>query len=348
MFSLKGRETTPLYFRVIKVDPNSFEEGIRKFLGVPESDGGAGDKASRSLGTFRLFRQVCDKLGVDMSGGKSIFYGDREGSLLVYATLDDLDKIENWIRATYTAAAQLNIKAVFLQLSKAQAQSFWEEFGYTNLPASSGSVRTTTLTDSEAQALSRRWESQGGTHILGRAQVTTLDGRQVQVSVQDVLAMVTRDAQGQAKPGNVSLGPTLDVIPYVSADGFSVQMTLIPSLAEFIGYDDPGPFANLIQTIPPAGSSVPVSTQAPLPHFRIRQVTTSVNVWDGQTVAVGNFTTKDMNTLKEQDPALADLPIVGRLFRNEPAATNNTEVLVFVTPRIIDPAGNPIHSPPSE
>ena len=33
------------------------------------------------------------------------------------------------------------------------------------------------------------------------------------------------------------LGPVLDVIPYVSADGFTIQMTIIPTLKEFIGYD---------------------------------------------------------------------------------------------------------------
>jgi general secretion pathway protein D len=36
---------------------------------------------------------------------------------------------------------------------------------------------------------------------------------------------------------SVPLGPTLDVIPYVSADGYSVQMTIIPSIVEFLGYD---------------------------------------------------------------------------------------------------------------
>jgi Flp pilus assembly secretin CpaC len=41
-----------------------------------------------------------------------------------------------------------------------------------------------------------------------------------------------------------------------------------------------------------------------------------------------------------------DIPVIGRLFRNEISRGDNMDVLVFVTPVIIDPAGNPIHVMP--
>ena len=41
----------------------------------------------------------------------------------------------------------------------------------------------------------------------------------------------------------IPLGPVLDVIPYVCADGYTIQMTIIPTYTEFLGYDDPGGFA---------------------------------------------------------------------------------------------------------
>jgi general secretion pathway protein D len=139
-------------------------------------------------------------------------------------------------------------------------------------------------------------------------------------------------------------GPTLDVVGYVSADGYSVQMTLIPSLMEFIGYDDPGPFATILEAASGLGPSTPVTAVLPLPHFRIRQVTTCVNVYDGQTVVLGGLISENVAKMKDQVPILGDLPVVGRLFRNEINQMQKKNLLMFVTPTIIDPAGNRLHS----
>ena len=73
-------------------------------------------------------------------------------------------------------------------------------------------------------------------------------------------------------------GPILDVIPYVLADGYTLNLTLIPSLTEFNGYDTApaitfGGNANNLAVLPVI-----------LPDFTVRQVITTVNVWDGQTV----------------------------------------------------------------
>src|SRR4029077_11221428 len=84
-------------------------------------------------------------------------------------------------------------------------------------------------------------------------------------------------------------GPTMDVIPYVSADGFSIQMTIITSITEFLGYDDPGAFVPTAQSISggSTGGGIPLTAQLPLPRFRLREVVTSAIVWDGQTVVLG-------------------------------------------------------------
>jgi general secretion pathway protein D len=139
-------------------------------------------------------------------------------------------------------------------------------------------------------------------------------------------------------------GPTLDVIPTVSADGFSVQMVLIPSIMTFVGYDNPGPFATILEASSSLGVAAPVTAVLPLPHFTIRQVTTSVNVWDGQTVVLGGLISENVAKMKDEVPILGDLPIVGRLFRNEINQTLKKNLLIFVTPTIIDPAGNRAHS----
>ena len=141
-------------------------------------------------------------------------------------------------------------------------------------------------------------------------------------------------------PTPIPLGPTIDVIPYVSADGYTIQMTMIPSLVEFLGYDDPGQFIIQAQQ----GTGLPITAVLPLPRFRIRSVTTSCIVWDGQTIVLGGLITDNVTRVKDQLPVLGDLPFVGRLFRSEQNKSSKANLLIFVTPTILDPAGNRVHT----
>src|SRR6185369_12614188 len=112
----------------------------------------------------------------------------------------------------------------------------------------------------------------------------------------------------------VEVGPILDVVPYVLSDGYTINLTVIPSLTEFLGYDKP-PYPNAVHV------AVPVV----LPKFRTRQIVTTLNVWDGQTVVLGNF----LNDGKE---------VTGQ------PSVDDKELLVFITVTIIDPAGNRVHA----
>jgi general secretion pathway protein D len=195
-----------------------------------------------------------------------------------------------------------------------------------------------------------------------------LSGRQAQVQIVDIRTIVTSvnlnqtaagtgnqtggAVVGQPGGGGVApssnyntqplpFGPILDVIPYVSADGYTVQMTIIPTITEFVGYDDPGGFVPQAQAVSGGGAiGQPLSAQLPLPRFRVRQVTTHAIVWDGQTVVLGGLIGEDVSRLKDKVPVLGDLPWVGKLFRSESSTTRKKNLVIFVTPTIIDPAGN--------
>ncbi|MGY8656422.1 MAG: type II secretion system protein GspD, partial [Verrucomicrobiia bacterium] len=142
----------------------------------------------------------------------------------------------------------------------------------------------------------------------------------------------------------VPLGPTLDVLPYVSSDGFSVQMTLIPNFTEFIGFDDPGPFVPQAQSVAAGVAGVPLTSVLALPRFRVRSVVTSAIIWDGQTIVLGGLLSEDVRNIKDKIPVLGDLPILGRLFRSESKSTSKKNLIIFVTPTIVDPAGNRVNT----
>jgi general secretion pathway protein D len=120
-------------------------------------------------------------------------------------------------------------------------------------------------------------------------------------------------------------------------------MTLIPSLTEFLGYDDPGQFIPQAQSIAGSTLGTPLTAQLPLPRFRARTVITSCIVWDGQTVVLGGLIAEDVQKIKDKVPVLGDIPLLGRFFRSEAMSTIKKNLIIFVTPTIIDPAGNRVH-----
>lgn len=137
----------------------------------------------------------------------------------------------------------------------------------------------------------------------------------------------------------IPFGPVLDVIPYVSADGYSIQMSIVPTLTEFLGYDTD--VSQTFQTI--VGNQQLQPT--PLPRFRVRQVVTSAIVWDGQTIVLGGLIAENVTKSKDKIPVLGDIPFLGRLFRSERSTSEKRNLVVFVTPKLIDPAGNRVHTP---
>jgi general secretion pathway protein D len=134
------------------------------------------------------------------------------------------------------------------------------------------------------------------------------------------------------------LGPTLDVLPFVLSDGYTINLTLIPSDVEFGGYSTP-------PVLPAFPTSIPVVQIPPiLPVFTIRSVVATVNVWDNQTVVLGGLITSTVQTTKDEVPVIGDLPVIGRLFQSQSKSTVKQNLMIFVTALIVDPAGNRVHS----
>jgi general secretion pathway protein D len=136
----------------------------------------------------------------------------------------------------------------------------------------------------------------------------------------------------------VETGPVLDVVPYVLSDGYTINLTLVPSLTDFNGYETPPAIPNVT-----AGLNV-VQLPVLLPLFTVRQVVTTVNVWDNQTVVLGGLVSSTINSTLDKVPVIGDLPLVGRLFQSQSKASVKKNLMIFVTPTIVDPAGNRVHS----
>jgi general secretion pathway protein D len=65
-----------------------------------------------------------------------------------------------------------------------------------------------------------------------------------------------------------------------------------------------------------------------------------VTVFDGSTVALGGLIREDVQEVQDKVPIVGDLPYIGRLFRSNSEQHLRRNLVIFVSARLIDPAGN--------
>lgn len=71
------------------------------------------------------------------------------------------------------------------------------------------------------------------------------------------------------------------------------------------------------------------------PDVDRRHIENEVRVSDGQTVILGGLRKKQSNDKEEKIPFLGDIPLFGKLFGSSKLSTHNTEMFIFITPKII-------------
>ena len=71
------------------------------------------------------------------------------------------------------------------------------------------------------------------------------------------------------------------------------------------------------------------------PDVDRRHIENEVRVSDGQTVILGGLRKKQSNDTEEKIPFLGDIPLFGKLFGSSKLANHNTEMFIFITPKIV-------------
>jgi len=144
---------------------------------------------------------------------------------------------------------------------------------------------------------------------------------------------------------NRDLGVTLEVEPQVGADNYTIELNLSPEVVEFegfINYGSPivGPTYNPVTFTIGTYEITPNVINQPI--FSTRKVTTSVSIWDGQTVALGGLIREDVQKAQDKVPILGDIPLAGRLFRSDVSQKIKRNLIIFVTARLMDAEGRPV------
>lgn len=242
------------------------------------------------------------------------------------------------------------------------------------------------FTDPQFQVVIRALNQKKGIDLLSAPKITTKSGQRAVIEIVREFRYPTQftepkvpDIQGRGSSTSTSttialpvVGPstpsnfetrntgvTLEVEPVVGPDGVTIDLNLVPQVVEFEGFIN---YGSPIKTVNPAllGFSpttlLGTTTQAITltdnvinqPIFSTRKVTTSVSVWDGQTVVLGGLMREDVQKVEDRTPFLGDIPMVGRLFRTNVDQHIKRNLIIFVTARLVNPAGQPVNQTQEE
>ncbi len=194
------------------------------------------------------------------------------------------------------------------------------DLGYGGLVLSAGSESVSVLI--RALAARRR------IHVLSRPQIRTLDNQQAMIQVGQQVPIVDGvniSTTGSSNPviRQDQAGIILKVTPRISPDEVIV-MEVAAEKSAFI-----------------PGLGVPVFTDVKTggvirsPVKDVITAQTTVSIPNGQTIVLGGMITSTDDVIERKVPGLGDLPVIGHAFRHDIATTRRTELLIFLTPRIV-------------
>ena len=126
---------------------------------------------------------------------------------------------------------------------------------------------------------------------------------------------------------------SLQVIPSVAYNDDLIYMEINPTIRELIGFRDSGD-----QSI--AGDTT-VLGSAPIqqPEFSERQISTKLQVRNGQTIVLGGLIEETHDRNRRGIPGIQDVPGLGRLFRSDSKSLDRGKLMIFISAHIIDPQG---------
>ncbi len=161
----------------------------------------------------------------------------------------------------------------------------------------------------------------GDARILSDPRITTISGRTATIRAGDNITVQTQTA-GSATTGittqlqTFQTGVSLDITPVIDAGNF-ISLTLHPVVNNLSGYN-----------------------AQQIPQISTRDTQTTVGLMADQTLVIGGLIEDSRSSTVTKIPLLGDLPLVGRAFRNTQITAERDELIITVTPHIIEPGAS--------
>jgi type IV pilus assembly protein PilQ len=256
----------------------------------------------------------------------------RSNSIILQEIPDNLEAVIGYINELDKPARQIKISAQLLEISSKGLEELgvnWKATGtyttddggrsYTQTGEVLGDRSADVLGRYSVTAMQRGWNvealveaivSDGKGKIIAHPEITTLENNEARIQMGQKVPIKQFDESGNVVIKFEEVGTILKVTPHITAEN-QILMHLIPERSTY-QFDPNGVIINT------------------------NNAETRVIVENGQTAVIGGLTTQDESTNEVGVPILKDIPLVGILFKFKTKSTETRDLVIFVTPTIVE------------
>lgn len=206
---------------------------------------------------------------------------------------------------------------------KFHGMNFKSDFDISSSATKTGKFAIGSLTRDNYTFLIQALQTFGDTETLAGPQLAAVNGEEATILIGTKEAYVTSTvSQAQSTTTTseditfIDVGVKLKVKPEINRDGY-VKMTVTPEVSS-------------------VGRTLTTANNNSIPIVDTTNTTTTVLVKDGYTVLIGGLIKDELSKSVSKFPLLGDIPWVGSIFRNVDDKRVKTELVVLLTPHIID------------
>ena len=262
-----------------------------------------------------------------------------DNSLLVFSTVDGFNLVKEIVKNLDIAPRQVSIKVEFVTASVSDIDNFGINFSLIPvpsvqanftpaLPSTAGGSGANTTPNSYIQFQYGNVAAQlfallqnSRSKLVSAPIISTTNNVPAYINFTQTIPFQTQNTTIVPNGGTVTttqqniqyINTYLPVIPRINGDD-TVTLDLQPTISAPIG-------------TPQNGQPAPTSTQ---------NLQTTRTVRSGETMVLGGLVSKTEAYAQSKIPLLGDLPILGSFFRSRTKNNSDSELLIFVTPTIID------------
>lgn len=284
-----------------------------------------------------------DRLTIDYATNSLVLYGTAVEAAKIQALLDELD----------VPYQQVSLEAEVVAINKEKSKDLGIEWSWEATPqtAEHTAAKTEVVYDkagnpvgthiTEAATVTRKSNSgviqfgrnpegypyefyyqakinalisNGNAKVLAKPKVSTLNGKQAQILIGDrIPVLVEKVENGETKTTTeyVDAGIKLVYTPRINTDGL------------------------ITVDVRTEVSSPTLVSEMKAYKITTREAETTVRLKDGETMVIGGLIGSTESEAKKAVPFFSDIPILGALFKNQSKSKSETEVVIFLTPRIV-------------
>ncbi len=250
--------------------------------------------------------------------------GDSASTIVMYGQAADIARAKTLLNDLDKPSAQIAIEVTITEIGSNQSKDIginwsWNDLTLTESAASGIRFGRFTKEPNTITGALAALAANDNAHLLAQPNISVIDGGYADILIGDrilfpKLVGYTQFGTPMYDKEEERVGIYLQIAPRVTEDD-EIILTLYPQVSLVTSY---------------------LKTQAgDYPQISTREARTTVAVKSGATLAIGGLIKDEEIKNAEKIPLLGDLPIIGNFFRHSKQSKVRTEIVIFLTPRIV-------------